>query len=88
MLLSELFDNRTLSKSDVFGFRADLDAVGLKTMFNRVAQNYCVRILEKSEDECSEDLKGCGLNDNCPFGSVCKNNASSPNGYDCFGMQL
>ena len=84
-LISELFEPGFISKSEEYGFSGDLDAEALKTMFNSVAQEYCSTILGKSETECSEELKGCGLNDNCPLDEKCRNSPNSPDGYECFG---
>ena len=87
MLISSLFESpQSFTKSDTYGFPADLDPAGLKTVLTRVAENYCVLLLGKSKEECSEDLKGCGLNDNCPIGSRCTTDKSLWSGYKCSGI--
>ena len=85
-MLSNLFEQEWVSKSNVFGFSADLDGIGLKNLFSRVAQDYCVIIKGKSKKECSQDLQGCGLNDDCRLDEECRNNPSAAAGYDCISM--
>lgn len=84
-LISSLFTAHNLKKSETYGFRKSLDHQGLRKLFDTLASQYCTLLLGRSSQECSEELSGCGLNDNCGFDQECINDKTSPSGYVCEG---
>lgn len=82
-LISTMFTAANLQKSQFYGLRKSLDHQGIKRIFNKVAGQYCTLVLGKSAEECTEELSGCGLNDNCGYEQQCKNDKTKPHGYIC-----
>jgi len=81
-LISTLFKNEYLTKSEVYGFSEDLNGSELEKLFNKMAREYCHIMLGYSKIECAEKLVGCGLNDDCGF-DFCINEPATEKGYKC-----
>ena len=59
-----------------------LNSTAINDFFRIMVEDYCEIILE--QQNCpNSDPKGCGINDGCPFGTVCRDNVSLPTGYAC-----
>ena len=67
----------------MFGLNASLYALGLRKLFDKMANDYCTKIEGRPHVVCDADISGCGLNDNCRFGEKCVNSLEAPNGYVC-----
>ena len=84
-LLSELFTEENLRKSDEYGFSHSLDAPRLRQAFDQIARQYCTIIEGNSQQQCDTILTGCGLNDDCRFGERCINAPDKALGFICRG---
>jgi len=83
-LISTLFKNKWLTKNSEYRFRASLDGVGLKKLFNSLVVDYCSIVLRRDRSQCQQKLVGCGINDDCGF-DYCINMPTNvnPKGYEC-----
>ena len=84
-LLSELFTEENLRKSEEYGLSDSLDATGLRQAFIQIASQYCTKIERNSQQECDMIFTGCGLNDDCRFGERCINAPNTATGFICRG---
>ena len=79
----DLIISKNLGVSSEYGIDETLDIDGIRELLQWGNGLYCNRVLGLSEQECKEEIKGCGLSGNCPAGEVCFEEPSKPTGFIC-----
>ena len=84
--IQDLMKQDWLNENKDYNMPKTLNAQKIKDLLTKGLEKwYCVDVLGLTEDNCYEPKieRRCGLNDDCPTGTVCTPNKSATKGYDC-----
>ena len=87
--IENLLTAENLAQSSDYGFDVALTTDDVADIVEFLSFShyalYCSVFLNMTRAECDEEIRGCGLTDDCPRGQECVNDSSESKGFSCIG---